>query len=119
MTETLTPTRITLLQKSRCLELEYENNEVFQLSCEYLRTHSPSAEVKGHGNQKPNLVAGKHNVNIIGIDPVGNYALKFCFDDEHDTGIFSFDYLYGLAKNHEQNWKLYLARLEQEGKSRD
>lgn len=104
------PTEIKLLQKSRCLDLTFDTGECFSLPCEYLRVYSPSAEVKGHALEQSNLVLGKENVNIIGIDPVGQYAVKLVFDDGHDTGIYSFDWLYQLGVNQAEYWQLYLQR---------
>jgi DUF971 family protein len=96
---------IKLLQKSRVLELTFASAEHFSLTCEYLRVFSPSAEVRGHGKPKP--VFGKQDVNIIGIEPVGHYAVKLIFDDGHASGIYSWETLYELAKNHEGNWRQY------------
>jgi len=109
MTARSIPTEIKLLQKERLLTITFDNGEQYALPCEYLRVFSPSAEVRGHGN--PVLVTGKHAVNIIGIDPVGQYAVKLRFDDGHNTGIYSWDYLYQLGKNQHKNWQDYLARL--------
>ncbi|MEM1243583.1 MAG: gamma-butyrobetaine hydroxylase-like domain-containing protein [Pseudomonadota bacterium] len=95
------PQEIKLLQKQRMLFIDF-GTEQFELSCEYLRINSPSAEVRGHGmdnTQKPKPASGKSNVNIISIEPVGNYAVKLIFDDGHHTGIYSWDYLYEIACN--------------------
>lgn len=89
-------TEIKLLQKERKLFLTFENGEQYALSCEFLRVNSPSAEVRRHGNPVP--VTGKQDVNIISIEPVGNYAIKLTFDDGHDTGLYSWDYLYELCQ---------------------
>jgi len=105
------PTEIKLLQKDRVLELTFDTGEHFVLSCEYLRVHSPSAEVRGHGLEQPKLVLNKQNVNIIGIDPVGHYAVKLIFDDGHNSGIYSWETLYDLAKNYTDNWQRYLQRV--------
>jgi len=114
-----TPIDIKLLQKSRTLEITFDNGEKFTLSCEYLRVFSPSAEVRGHGMSEGILVSGKKKVNIIGIDPVGNYAVKLVFDDGHNTGIYSWETLYTLGKDQEKNWQQYLDRLAAAGKTRE
>ncbi len=106
-----TPTEIKLLQKIRILEVAFDTGEHFALSCEYLRVFSPSAEVRGHGLSEGNLVFGKQDVNIVGIDPVGNYAVKLIFDDGHQTGIYSWKVLYELGINQTNNWQRYLERL--------
>lgn len=95
----MTPSHIRLLQKSKIVELYYETGECYTLTCETLRVQSPSAEVKGHGGYGGVTPTGKSNVNIVAIEPVGNYAVKFIFDDGHDTGIYTWEYLYTLAKN--------------------
>lgn len=114
----LTPTDINLHQKSHMLEIAFENGERFELPCEYLRVYSPSAEVQGHGPGQGVLQTGKENVNIVGIEPVGNYAVVLRFDDEHDTGIYSWETLYKLGVSYEKNWQDYLDRLEQAGHKR-
>ena len=106
---------IKLLQKSRQLSVKFADGQSFDLPCEYLRVFSPSAEVQGHGLDEPLLVSGKENVNIIGIDPVGHYAVKLIFDDGHDSGIYSWDVLYRLGTEYEANWQRYLSRLQQSG----
>jgi DUF971 family protein len=113
------PTSINLHRKSRSLELAYNDSECYQLSCEYLRVYSPSAEVRGHGRGQEVLQTGKKSVGIKAINPVGNYALQLVFDDGHDTGLYSWDYLYELCVNREQWWQEYLGRLQQAGASRD
>lgn len=105
-----TPTEIKLLQKSHTLEVAFEDGQRFLLPSEYLRVYSPSAEVRGHSLADAKLEVGKENVNIIGIDPVGQYGIKLIFDDGHDTGIYSFDWLYELGVNQEKYWQLYLER---------
>lgn len=112
-------THIKLLQKSKVLSLTFDHNRHFELSCEYLRVYSPSAEVRGHGAGQAVLQAGKKNVNIIGIEPVGHYAVKLMFDDGHQTGIYSFETLYDLAVNYHENWQHYLEQLAQAGLSRE
>ena len=109
------PVAINLHQKSRVLEVEYDDGEKFELSCEYLRVHSPSADVKGHGPGQEVLQTGKENVNISEIEPVGNYAVKLIFDDGHNTGLYSWSYLYELGIEHENNWMTYLDALKKVG----
>jgi DUF971 family protein len=109
------PVAINLHQKSRVLEVEYDDGEKFELSCEYLRVHSPSADVKGHGPGQEVLQVGKENVNIKEIEPVGNYAVRLIFDDNHATGLYSWAYLYELGIEHEKNWMNYLDALKQAG----
>jgi DUF971 family protein len=113
------PTTIKLHKQSRTLELGYAGGESYQLSCELLRVFSPSAEVRGHSPDQEVLQTGKKNVSIDEIKPVGNYALQLCFDDGHDTGLYSWDYLYDLCRQQEQYWDQYLARLHAAGASRD
>ena len=110
------PTEIKLHRKSRSLELRFDDGEHFSLSCEYLRVHSPSAEVSGHGHDV--LQIGKECVNIKAIEPIGNYAVRLIFDDGHDTGLFSWTVLYDLGTNHEKKWQHYLDRLAAAGYSR-
>ena len=112
------PTDLTLHRQSRELEIAFEDGFHRRLSCEYLRVFSPSAEVRGHGPGQEVLVFGKEHVNVERIDPVGNYAVKLVFDDGHDTGIYSWEQLYALAAQFEENWQSYLARLEEAGVQR-
>ena len=111
------PTAIKLHKISKTLELEYGPDQRYVLPAEFLRVHSPSAEVQGHGN--PILQTGKVNVALEGIEPAGQYALKLEFSDGHDSGLYTWDYLYHLARNQEQMWADYLAELASAGKSRD
>ena len=113
------PTEIKLHQKSRILEIAFDDGKRFSLPCEYLRVFSPSAEVRGHGPGQEVLQVGKRDVGIKEIEPVGVYAVKLAFTDGHDTGLFSWEYLYELGEKQESSWKSYLARLEQAGASRD
>jgi DUF971 family protein len=113
------PTEINLHQVSRVLDVTFDDGKRFSLPCEYLRVFSPSAEVRGHGPGQEVLQVGKRDVNIRDIEPVGVYAVKLTFDDGHDTGLYSWDYLYELGVKQASNWKSYVARLEQAGKSRD
>lgn len=94
------------------------DDETFELSCEYLRVHSPSAEVQGHGRGQEVLQVGKEAINIDRIEPMGNYAIKPTFDDGHDTGIFSWDTLYQLGQHQQENWANYLQRLQAAGHQR-
>ena len=119
MSEAPTPSAIQLHRRSRQLELGYENGESYSLSCEYLRVYSPSAEVMGHGPGQEVLQTGKLKVGITDIKPVGNYALQLVFDDGHDTGLYSWQYLYELCTDQEARWQAYLDRLADAGASRD
>lgn len=110
------PTAIQLHKASRTLTLKYGETS-YDLPAEFLRVHSPSAEVQGHGN--PILQYGKINVALVGLEPAGQYALKLTFDDGHDSGLYSWDYLYQLCTRKEQLWNEYLAELQKAGKSRD
>ena len=113
------PTEIKLHQKSRFLEIAFDDGKRYSLPCEYLRVFSPSAEVRGHGPGQEVLQAGKRNVEIKEIEPVGVYAVKLVFSDGHDTGLYSWEYLHELGEKQESSWKSYLARMEQAGASRD
>ena len=117
--DSLVPTNIVHHQKSRSLEITFNNEDQFLLSCEYLRVYSPSAEVRGHGPDQEVLQIGKKEVNIRHIEAVGHYALKLTFTDGHDTGIYSWDYLWSLGKEYEVNWSEYLDRLKKAGATRD
>jgi DUF971 family protein len=114
-----TPTAINLHRQSRTLELVYAAGEQHELSCELLRVCSPSAEVRGHGEGQEVLQIGKKQVSISEIKTVGNYALQLIFDDGHDTGLYSWDYLWQLCSHKEQYWQEYLDRLSAAGASRD
>lgn len=113
------PTEIKLHRKSRILEIVFDDGKRYSLPCEYLRVFSPSAEVRGHGPGQEVLQVGKRDVEIKEIEPVGVYAVKLAFSDGHDTGLYSWEYLYELGEKQESSWKSYLARLEQAGASRD
>ena len=112
------PTTITLHRASHILEVGFDTGENFRLPAEYLRTHSPSAEVQGHGPGQKTLVSGKANVNIDAIEPIGHYAVLLRFDDGHASGIFSWTTLYTLGREQETRWANYLAALEEAGASR-
>lgn len=115
----MTPAAIELHKKSGILELAYDDGERFQLSAEFLRVHSPSAEVRGHGQGQEVLQTGKRDVAITAIRPVGNYAIRLDFSDGHNSGIFSWPYLRELCLEQNTLWQAYLARLEAAGASRD
>ena len=100
------PTEIKLHQASRILEVTFDDGKQYRLPCEYLRVYSPSAEVRGHGPGQEVLQVGKSEVGISAVEPVGVYAVKLTFTDGHDTGIFSWDYLYDLGLKQEANWKI-------------
>ena len=109
------PIDIRLHKTSRLLEIKFDNNMECKLSCEFLRVYSPSAEVRGHGPGQEVLQLDKENVNIIAIEPVGNYAIKLTFSDGHDTGLYSWDYLYALGRDYEALWLEYLGKLSAAG----
>jgi DUF971 family protein len=117
--DTPKPTEIELHKKSRTLEVTFDNGERFVLPCEYLRVYSPSAEVRGHGPGQQVLVAGKSEVNILEIEPVGNYAVLLKFTDGHASGIYSWETLHDLGVNQETNWHSYLQALKENKLSRD
>ncbi len=112
------PVSIKLHQKSRILEISFSDGQNFDLSCELLRVYSPSAEVKGHGPGQSVLQTGKENVSIEKIEPVGHYAVKLIFNDGHNTGLYSWAYLYNLGENKDELWKDYLQGLEDAGYQR-
>jgi len=109
------PIEIRLHQKSRFLEIAFDDGKAFHLPCEFLRVYSPSAEVRGHGPGQEVLQAGKEDVAITAIEPVGHYAVKLVFSDGHDTGLYSWDYLYEMGAHQEAMWRQYLERLKQAG----
>jgi DUF971 family protein len=119
MAATPQPTEIKLHQKSRLLEVSFADGRSFRLPCEFLRVYSPSAEVRGHGPGQEVLQAGKKDVTIEKIDPVGNYAIQLRFSDGHDTGIYSWDLLYDYGMHQEQMWQHYLKRMADAGASRE
>ena len=116
---TPTPTEIKLHQKSRVLEITYADGKTFNLPCEFLRVHSPSAEVRGHGPGQEVLQAGKQAVSISRIEPIGTYAVQLYFSDGHDTGIYSWDLLYDYGARQQELWEIYLHRLAAAGASRE
>ena len=113
------PTRIVVHQQSRALELAFDDGKVFRLSFEYLRVHSPSAEVRGHGPGQEVLQVGKREVGVERIEPVGHYAIQIFFDDGHSTGLYSWDYLHWLGTQEARLWHDYLRKLNEAGASRD
>ena len=109
------PIDIRLHQTSKLLEIKFDDNTECMLSCEFLRVYSPSAEVRGHGAGQEVLQTGKEDVNITEIEPIGHYAVRLTFTDGHNTGLYSWDYLYDLARNYEAMWLEYLGRLSAAG----
>ena len=116
---TVWPTEITLAKDKRALRVAFDDGTSFELPAEYLRVESPSAEVQGHSPAERKTVPGKREVQIIGVEPVGNYAVRLQFDDMHQTGIYSWPYLRSLGEEREARWAAYLAELEAKGLSRD
>ncbi len=113
-----TPTEIILHQKTRTLELAFDDGARFQLPFEFLRVMSPSAEVRGHGPGQEVLQVGKRNVVLQEIEPVGSYAIKLTFDDGHDSGLYTWEYLHQLGSEQAALWQDYLKQLEEAGASR-
>jgi DUF971 family protein len=112
------PTEIRLSPDRRFLSVSFEGGASFRLAAEYLRVSSPSAEVQGHAPAERKTVPGKANVRITAVEPLGNYAVRLVFDDRHDTGIYSWDYLFELGRDHETRWAAYLAELAAKGLKR-
>ncbi|MDJ1159820.1 DUF971 domain-containing protein [Chelatococcus sp. SYSU_G07232] len=113
------PVEIRLGKDRRTLSVAFDDGSRFDLAAEYLRVLSPSAEVQGHGPSQRKTIAGKRNVEIIGVEPVGRYAVKLVFDDLHDTGIYTWDYLHELGAEQTAKWNAYLGELEEKGLSRE
>lgn len=113
------PTALTVHKQSRILEISFDSDETFSLPFELLRVYSPSAEVRGHGTGQEVLQTGKRNVLITALEPVGHYAVQPHFSDSHNTGIYTWDYLYWLGANQAQLWEEYLQRLEAAGYTRE
>jgi len=113
------PTEIRLAKDKRRLHVAFDDGQSFDLSAEYLRVSSPSAEVQGHSPSERKTVPGKRDVMILGVEPVGNYAVRLTFDDRHSTGLYGWDYLYGLGVNRDENWHTYLAELDAKGLTRE
>jgi len=112
------PTELRLHKDRRTLTVAFDDGERFDLPAEYLRVRSPSAEVQGHSPNERRTVGGKQDVQILELHPVGNYAVRLVFDDMHSTGIFSWDYLFELGRNHDDYWRVYLAELAAKNLSR-
>ncbi|MCH8071017.1 MAG: DUF971 domain-containing protein [Proteobacteria bacterium] len=113
-----TPIEIRLQKKSRQIVIAFDDGNRFELSFEFLRVHSPSAEVKGHGAGQEVLQTGKENVQVTAIEPVGHYAVRLVFDDGHDTGLYTWKYLYDLGAERDSKWQAYLDRLKAAGYAR-
>ncbi len=116
---TVQPTEIRLVREEKRLEVEFSDGKTFSLPAELLRVESPSAEVQGHGPGQKTLVVGRRHVGIMGVEPVGNYAIRIKFDDLHDTGLFTWETLYTYGLNQTEIWQDYLDELERQGLSRD
>ncbi|MFZ5791347.1 MAG: gamma-butyrobetaine hydroxylase-like domain-containing protein [Pseudomonadota bacterium] len=112
------PLEIRLKQAEKALEIDFDDGTTFRYPAEYLRVESPSAEVQGHGPGQKQIVAGRAHVGILALEPVGNYAIRIKFDDLHDTGIYSWAYLYELGQKQAENWARYLEALAERGLSR-
>ena len=119
MAITPTPSEIKFHQKSKLLEIVFDDNTECMLSTEFLRVHSPSAEVQGHSPEQAVLQVGKEDVSIDKIEPVGHYAVKIYFSDGHDTGLYSWEYLHMLAKNYQKLWTEYIGKLDSSGFQRN
>jgi len=113
------PVELRLRRAEKQLDIEFDDGKRFSLPAEYLRVESPSAEVQGHGPGEKIIVAERAHVGILDLEPVGNYAVRIKFDDLHDTGIFSWDYLYQLGVEHDRRWRDYLAAIAARGLSRE
>jgi DUF971 family protein len=119
MTSERWPTELRLAKDRRSLRIVFDDGAAFDLPAEYLRVTSPSAEVQGHSAAERKTVPGKRDVEIIGVEPIGNYAVKLVFDDMHDTGIYGWGYLYSLGAEQKEKWQGYLGELAAKGLSRD
>jgi DUF971 family protein len=115
---TMTPTEIKLRKNSRLLVVAFDDGASFEYTFEYLRVHSPSAEVKGHGPGQETLQLNKENVAITAVEPIGHYAVRLVFDDGHDTGLYTWTYLRELGDDMQSNWQSYLDRLQAAGYAR-
>ena len=113
------PTEIKLHQQSRTLEIAFDDGARFSMPYEFLRVQTPSAEARGHGPGQETLQTGKKNVNLMTVEPVGTYALKLVYDDGHDSGLYTWEYLYELGQHQDAIWKEYLEKLEAAGASRE
>ncbi|MGH8496174.1 MAG: gamma-butyrobetaine hydroxylase-like domain-containing protein [Gammaproteobacteria bacterium] len=119
MPDTRHPTEIKLRKASRILDIAFDDGQRFELPFEYLRVYSPSADVRGHGPGQEVLQVGKEGVDIVRIEPVGSYAIRLFFDDGHNTGLYTWQYLYELGAQREEKWRRYLERLQAAGHARD
>ena len=113
------PTEIKLHQQSRLLEITFDDGAHYQMPYEFLRVHSPSAEVRGHGHGQETLQVGKKEVGVIEVAPVGSYAMKIVYDDGHDSGLYTWEYLDELGRHQAELWQNYLEKLEAAGASRE
>ncbi len=113
------PVELKLRKAARALDVTFDDGAAFSLPAEYLRVESPSAEVQGHGASQKKTIPGKRDVTIERLEPVGNYAVRLLFGDGHDSGLFTWDYLYELGETHDEKWAAYLAHLAELGMSRD
>ncbi len=113
------PKEVRYISQDKRLEVDFDDGTRFSYPAELLRVESPSAEVQGHSPSQKQTIAGRRHVGIMGIEPVGNYAIRIKFDDLHDTGIFSWTYLYNLGRDQDQVWRDYLAALDAKGLSRE
>ena len=118
-TSTPWPTEVRLRKDKTTLAVRFDSGEAFEFPAEFLRVHSPSAEVQGHGPSERRTVGGKRDVAIVAVEPVGHYAAKLVFDDGHDSGLFTWDTLHALGAEYETRWRAYLAALAAKGLSRD
>jgi len=117
--DTPRPTEIKFHKQSKLLDIAFSDGKAFQFSCEFLRVHSPSAEVGGHGPGQEVLQTGKKMVTIVRIEPVGNYAMQLHFSDGHNTGLYSWDLLRRYGLNQDEMWQRYLQRMQEAGASRE
>jgi DUF971 family protein len=113
------PLEVRLLREAKALEIDFDSGETFRYPAEYLRVESPSAEVQGHGPDERVTIGGRRHVGIMGLEPVGHYAIRILFDDLHDTGLYSWEYLHELGVRQPEIWQRYLTALESKGLSRD
>jgi DUF971 family protein len=113
------PVEIRLKQREKVLEIDFDDGATFRLPAELLRVESPSADVQGHSPAQKTIVAGRRHVGILGIEPVGTYAIRIRFDDLHDTGLYTWDWLYRLGAQQQEIWADYVAALAERGLSRD
>ena len=119
LTKKIRATDIKLNTLSKQLTVIFDDGFTYHYASEFLRVYSPSAEVRGHGNEAPKLIVGRKHIGIMNVELVGNYAVRIAFDDMHDSGIYSWEYLYDLGENYDAYWDMYLKRLEKENKSRE